>query len=400
MKYDVEITDLDHMGRGIARINNKIVFIPKSIPLDKCKIKIIKEKKNYCEGEIIEILEKSPKRIDSICSKFNECGGCDLLVMTYEEQLKYKENKVKNIISRYTNIDTDIKNIVASPDQYFYRNKVNFKVKEKIGFYKKKSYEIINIDKCFIADERINEILELIKKNMDLDGINEITIRTSKDNIMVIFNSNRSIDVEGIKDKVNSIYVNDEKVYGSDYIKEKIGDYEFVISPDSFFQVNTKQTKNLYEKVLEYANLNGDEVVLDLYSGTGTIGIYLSSLVKKVMSIEINKSAVKDAKKNKEINDVNNIEFLCGDASKLIENIKEKIDVVVVDPPRAGLNDEGIKNIKKISSNKLVYVSCNPVTLARDLDRLSDMYDVLEITPFDMFPNTYHVENVCLLKLK
>ena len=320
--------------------------------------------------------------------------------MTYEEQLKYKETKVKNIISRYTNIDTDIKNIVASPDQYFYRNKVNFKVKENIGFYKKKSYEIINIDKCFIADERINEILELIKKNMDLDGINEITIRTSKDNIMVIFNSNRSIDVEGIKDKVNSIYVNDEKVYGSDYIKEKIGDYEFVISPDSFFQVNTKQTKNLYEKVLEYANLNGDEVVLDLYSGTGTIGIYLSSLVKKVMSIEINKSAVKDAKKNKEINEVNNIEFLCGDASKLIENIKEKIDVVVVDPPRAGLNDEGIKNIKKISSNKLVYVSCDPVALARDLDRLSDMYDVLEITPFDMFPNTYHVENVCLLKLK
>lgn len=407
MKYDVDISSIDHSGRGISRINDKIVFIPKTLIGERCTIKITKDKKKYYEAKLIKVIKESPKRVKSKCPYFNVCGGCDLLHMSYHDQLRYKEEKVKNIISKYTSLDKKIiQKIIPCKFEYFYRNKVNFKVRKKIGFYQKKSYDIVEVDKCLIADVSINNILKMIKDNMDLSFIKEITIKSSrnKDDIMIIFHTTRKQSVDFLKKYSTSIFFFDGKVYkkeyGKDYIVDKLGKYEFIISPSSFFQVNTDQAENLYDKVVEYADLKQSDHVLDLYSGTGTIGIYLSDKVNKVIGVEINKEAYLDAMKNKELNHVDNIEFMCGDASKLIDNVTEKIDVIITDPPRSGLDDECIKNIIKIKADRFIYVSCNPITLARDLEKLKDIYEVLEITPVDMFCNTYHVECVSLLCLK
>lgn len=407
MKYEVLISSIDHSGRGISRIDNKIVFVPKTLIGDRCIVKITKTKKNYFEAELVELLEKGPKRIKAVCPYFDICGGCDLLHMSYKDQLRYKEEKVKNIISRYTSLDKKIvKKIIPCDSKYFYRNKVNFKVRKKVGFYQKKSYDIVEVKRCLIADSNINDILNLIRNNINLDFVKEITIRSSlkNDDDMVIFHTTKKINVDALKGVVSSIVFYDGKKYeveyGKPYISDKIGKYEFIISPDSFFQVNTRQAENLYDQVLEYADLKKTDTVLDLYSGTGTIGIYLSSKVSKVISIEINKDANKDAIKNKRLNNVDNIEFMCGDASVLIDQVKDKIDVLIVDPPRSGLNDECINNIIKTKADRVVYVSCDPITLARDLEKLKSKYDTLEITPVDMFCNTYHVECVTILHRK
>ena len=196
------------------------------------------------------------------------------------------------------------------------------------------------------------------------------------------------------------VVLNNKKIYGDD-LYEDLNGLKFVISPLSFFQVNKYNTINLYNKILDYCNLSGNEVVLDLYCGTGTIGSFVSKKCSKVIGIEINEDAVKDANKNKEINNLNNIEFICGDSGKILKNNKYKnIDIVIVDPPRSGLSDLSINEIININPKKIIYTSCDPVTLARDLRKLSEKYDVLELTPVDMFPNTYHVESVCLLERK
>lgn len=407
MKYDVEITSIDHSGRGIARIDNKIVFVPKTAIGDICTIKITKTKKSYLEAELIELIKPSVKRKKPYCRFFDQCGGCDLMHMSYHDQLRYKEETVKNIITRYTKLDKKkIKSIIPFDDPYFYRNKVNFKVRKKIGFYQKKSYDIVEVDRCIIADAYINKLLQLIRETIDLSCVKEITIRSSlnRNDVMLIFHITKKINIDSLKKEAKSIVFFDGKnyeiEYGNAYIIDTIGLYQFMISPSSFFQVNTKQAQVLYDQVMDYVNPKKSDVVLDLYCGTGTIGIYLSSQVKKVIGIEINKDAVKDANKNKELNHVTNVEFLCGDASKLLHRFHTEFDVVIVDPPRAGLDDEGIQNIKRIQAKRLVYVSCDPITLARDLEKLSDVYKVKEITPVDMFCHTYHVECCSVLYLK
>lgn len=411
MNYELLIEKLDHSGRGIGKINNKVVFVPFTLPSEKCSVKILKEKKNFYEAELLEILLKSDKRCNVQCPYYYKCGGCDLLHTTYLEQLCYKENKIKNIVSRYTSLSNNlVKKIIPSDNQFNYRNKAVFKVKEKIGFYKKKSYEIIDIDKCLIVDDRINDILKIIKNNINLENISEITIRASKNasDLMICFKSNGYIDekkiISVLKEKASSLILlcnnNYKTMYGKDYIMDIINNKKFIISVNSFFQVNTLQAKKMYNKIKEYCDFKKDDVVLDLYCGTGTIGIYISDFVKKVIGIEINKTAIMNANENKKINNVSNIEFMCGDAARVISKLKEQIDVVIVDPPRSGIDDVGIINIKEILPNKLIYVSCDPITLARDLDKLKDTYEVIEITPIDMFPNTYHVECVCVMKLR
>lgn len=404
MKYDVEITSIDHSGRGISRINDKIVFVPKTLIGDFCTIKITKNKKKYFEAELIQILKPSKRREKPLCRFFDQCGGCDLMHTSYANQLRYKEETIKNIMARYTTISNKkIKKIIPFEDLYFYRNKVNFKVRKKIGFYQKKSYDIVAVDRCLIADININKLLKIIQNTIDLSFVKEITIRSSftKNDIMVIFYTSKKLNIDPIKKEVNSIIFYDGKnyktEYGNDYIIDTIGSYQFIISPSSFFQINTRQAEVLYDQVIDYAQFKKDDIVLDLYSGTGTIGIYVSSKVKKVIGVEMNKDAVKDANKNKEINHIANIEFYCEDVSKYIQHLKEKIDVVIVDPPRSGLTEEGICYIKKTKAERLIYVSCDPITLARDLEKLKDEYETEEITPIDMFSHTYHVECVCLL---
>ena len=400
MEYVVEIEKLDHQGRGICFTDGIITFVPNTLIGEKVKIKIVKNTKKIREAIVVSLLEKSSKRIDIKCN--NLCGGCNLLHMSYEDELIYKENKVKEIITKFTDLNSNIVKKIIPNNEYNYRNKATFQVKENIGFYKGKSYEIVSIDKCLLVDEKINEILKTLKK-LNLNNIYQIVVRTSKnlDESMVVFkvNGKFNIDISPLKKIVNTIILFDKEykvLYGNGYIVDKIGDYSFFISPDSFFQVNTNGAYNLYSKVLEY--VGNSNYLLDLYCGTGTIGIFLSNVCNKVLGIEINNYAVKDAIKNKELNRINNINFICKDVA--LFNDIDSFDTVVVDPPRSGLDKNTISYLLKISPEKIVYVSCDPITLARDLKLLSEKYDCLEITPVDMFSRTYHVENVCVISLR
>lgn len=396
--YQVTIESLDHQGRGIARIDKMIIFIPGVLPNEIVKIKIVNMKKNYLEGEVVSFIKKSDIRIKPICPYYNECGGCDLMHMPYDEQLKYKEEKVKNIMKRYASLDCVV-NIIPCDKPLNYRNKVTFQVKNVIGMYRKKSYDIVPIDKCLLLDEKINECLKKLQTK-NLEHIKQIIIRASFDNIMVILESDKDIDI-GVHDldfnvikKVNNNYIN---IKGNDYLIDKIGDKKYKISPSSFFQINKNQTKKLYDVVLDYLNLDGSEKVLDLYCGTGTIGIYIANYANEVLGIEINKDAIVDAKSNAKLNNIHNINFMAGDVGNIIKNINFVPNKVIVDPPRSGLDKKTISELFKLLPEKIVYVSCDPITLARDLSELKNKYLVKEITPVDMFCQTYHVECVCLL---
>lgn len=401
---EVLIDRLDHQGRGIGKIDNKTIFVYNALPNELVDVEVIFENKKFMEGRVIKYLKTSDKRIESKCPYFKECGGCDLWNIEYSDELKYKENKVRQIIEKFSNIDTKfIKQIVGNKADN-YRNKATFHVKCKVGYYKRKSNEIIPIDKCLIVDDKINKILDEIKK-LDLTNIYELVIRTSHylDDSMIVLkikdNINEQNFIDNLKDITTNIIIYKDKkyktIYGEGYIFDMIGEYKFKISPDSFFQVNTVQAKKLYDKVLEYLEPNND-LVLDLYCGTGTIGIYVSKYCKKVYGIEINEYAIEDAFINKKINNIDNIDFRCLDTSDI--NIKEKYDKIIVDPPRSGLDKKTVNYLLNSESKRIVYVSCDPVTLSRDLDLLSEKYNVIEITPVDMFSRTYHVENVCLLE--
>ena len=392
----MEIVKYDHNGRGIGYLNNKIVFVSNTIIGEDVEVKIIEDKKNYSVGEVINYNKKSDLRVNNLCPYFNICGGCDIMHLPYLEQLKFKQNKIKEIINKFYGEDIIIKDIIYDKE-YYYRNKVSLKVNNKVGYFKKNSHDIVNIDKCILLDEDINKVIEILNK-IDLKSNKNIIIRRNTSGLMIIFESPINYDL--IKDYVSSIYLNDKKIYG-DILYEEMNGLKFIISPNSFFQVNKYNTINLYNKILDYCDLKGDETVLDLYCGTGTIGSFVSLKCKKVIGIEINESSIKDANINKEINKLNNINFICGDSGKILKDNKYKnIDIVVVDPPRSGLSDLSIDEILNINPKKIVYTSCDPVTLARDLKKLSEKYKVMELTPVDMFPHTYHVESVCVLERK
>ena len=396
----VKIVAFDHQGRGIAKINNKVVFVPNTLVGEIVNIEILIDKKKYAVGLVKEIVKKSPKRVNVLCPYYDKCGGCDLLHIEYNEQLKLKEEMVKNIFDRYLKKEVKINKIVSGK-QYNYRNKVTLQVNKNIGFFNKSSYDIVNIDNCLIASENINYFINSLKK-MNLKDVSQVIIRCSKNtnDKMLAFKTNKNIDINLLKDNVSSLIINDKVIYGKNKIIERLKDYQFVISPNAFFQTNTDMAINLYDTVIEMANFDLNDIVLDLYCGTGTIGIYISKYVKQVLGVEINQSAINDAKENKKINNIKNISFICEDSSKVLKNIKYKPNVVIVDPPRSGLTKKLIDDLLKIKANKIIYVSCNPLTLVRDLNLLENKYDVVSVTPVDMFPNTHHVECVCVLKLK
>ena len=404
--YKVEVTKLDHQGRGIAKINDKIIFIPNALPCETIDVNIVLEKKKYYEGTIKEIINASDKRIKPICPYFEECGGCQFLNMNYQDSLDYKQNKVEEIMNKYLGIKIKINDIVACDNNLYYRNKTTFQVKNDIGFFKEKTNTLIPVDKCYISDIRINDIYKEVKDNIDLINVNQIIIRATKNTLesMVIFKTSNYVDnkriIDVLKNKVDSIYINDELIYGKGKIIENLCNKNFYISPSSFFQVNTVQAEKLYNKAIEYANIKKEDTVLDLYCGTGTIGIVASDKAKKVIGVELNREAIKDANENKKLNNINNIEFYAGDVGKILNKNNYKPNTIIVDPPRAGLDSLALSQILNIKPKKLVYVSCDLLTLDRDLKLLSNDYDILELTPVDMFPYTAHVESVCVLKLK
>ena len=392
------IDRLDHQGRGISSLD-KVTFIPNTLPGEVVDIDITTSKSKYNIGKVNKYIKISDDRIEPLCPYYNVCGGCDLMHLSYKDELKYKENKIKDIMNRYAKLD-NVSNIIGCDKELNYRNKVTFKVDKKISLSKKESHELVNIDRCLLISDKMNNYITIINK-MDLSNISEVIIRESINDTMIIFMCDEDVNIDTSTLDCNVIKYYKEYVIlkGNNYIVDKIGNLSYKISPSSFFQVNKYQVKKLYDLVLDNIKPSKDDKVLDLYCGTGTIGLYVSNYVDEVLGIEINKDAIKDANYNKELNNIHNISFIAGD-SKIIHNINFKPNKIIVDPPRAGLDKKVIDDIIRINPERLIYVSCDPITLARDLNILKEKYNINKIIPVDMFPRTYHVETVCVLERK
>lgn len=407
--YDTYVIGLENEAQGVCKINGMIVFVPKVLVGEKIRIRITEIKKNFARGKAVEILEESKERIESKCPYYEECGGCDLRHQTIDENLKFKREKVYNALKRIGKIDVDVEKCVPSFKNDNYRNKASFKVEnDRIGFYKEATYQLTDIKECLLVENEINDCLKEVRKYIKNNNnkINSITIKYGNARGELLIDI-YSLDEEDIKiidfliDKVSCLKTaifNDKVVYGKGYIEEISNGLMFDVSSKSFFQVNSMQAEKLYDTAIKSAKLSKNDVALDLYCGTGTITMIVSKYVKKVIGIEIVEDAIRNAKQNMNINNINNVNFICGDATKEISKIKEKIDVIFVDPPRKGMDRKAISIMKKINPKKIIYISCNPVTMARDISYLTDLYDVKKVIPFDMFPNTAHVECVCVME--
>lgn len=386
----VKIDKLSHDLRGITKIDNKITFIPKTLPEEVVNIRITKQKKKFNEGCLTTIIEESKDRVKYICPYYDICGGCDTGHILYSKSIMYKKDMVVDIFKRYCDMNVNMDIVYDDDNIYNYRNKITLRVND--GKLALVGESLVNIDYCYLVNDNINRVIGILN-GICLDGIDEVIIRGT-DEIMVIIKGNIDNDklIQILKDNVSSIFINGVKVFGNDYVMINVGNYRYAVYPDSFFQVNTKMISRLYDKVLEFVG-RGDKL-LDLYCGAGTIGIYLANNFNSVRGIEQNESAIKGANLNKGINDIKNISFVCEKASDINEIVE---DVVVVDPPRSGLDSTTIKRILDSRIERLIYVSCNPITLARDINILKDKYNLVSMSLFDMFPNTSHAECVCLL---
>lgn len=389
---EVKIIDLDHKGNGIARIDNKIVFIPKTIPLDLVDIDIVKNHKKYDDGRVNKIISGSEDRIDSLCPYYEICGGCNISNLNYNKQLEYKKNKIINIFKRYLNMDINPE-IIGSDNRYEYRNKITYKCKDgKLGLVSIDN-EIVNIDRCYLVSDKVNKLYENICKE-DLNKVEKIIIKECDNGLILSIDGDMNIDK--IKDMCLSIYIDSKCVYKREDGYINIGDIKYKVSMDSFFQVNTNNISRLYDVVLKYGNFTLSDRVIDLYCGVGSISLYVSRYVGSVLGIEIIEDAILDAKDNAKLNNISNAKFICGDVSKLFDESVYS-NKIIVDPPRTGLDNNTIDVLNKIDVDKLIYVSCDPMTLVRDLSKL-DKYMIEDVTLVDMFPQTHHVE--CVIKLQ
>lgn len=377
----LEIKKLDHQARGISYINEKIIFIENALPNEIVEIEIIEEKKKYMKGKVVNYIQKSEDRIIPNCKYYDKCGGCNLQHLSYDNQLQYKQNKIIEICKN-NDIQTDIKQIIPTK-QYNYRNKVTFKYNGKICLTQRNSNKFIPVENCCIADNKINEKLNELK-NILLKNEVDIIIK-STDNNAILYTK-----CEHKKIKMIEKYDKDSNIIKINHIK-------YIINPESFLQVNNEGMKKLYDLIKNNCDLNHN--ILDLYCGSGTIGLYVSEVANKVLGIEINKQSIEDAKKNKILNQINNIEFIQGDVKDIVIKTKFKPNIIIVDPPRAGLDKTTINYLNTSKNKKLIYVSCDPMTLVRDLKSLQE-YKIKSITPIDLFPNTSHIENICILERK
>lgn len=386
------ITDLDHLGRGIIR-KNKITFIPKTIPGDEVEYQIKKENKNYNEGRLTKTIKKSNNHIDALCPYYNICGGCNISNLSYPDQLEYKKNKVANIFKKYSNIDI-VKEILPSEKEYHYRNKITYHKDTNLGLVSIDN-DIININECLLVSNKINNLFNKIKKDNIVD-VKEITIREVDNGLILKIKGH--MNIESYKNDVIEIYENDKLIYQKEKPYIILNNIKYIITGNSFFQINTTNIEKLYNTIIEKGNFSKEDNVVDLYCGVGSITLYVSKYVKSILGIEIVPDAIENAKENAKINNITNAKFLCGDVSKLINGFIIA-DTIIVDPPRSGLDKHTIDVLNKLNLKKIVYVSCDPMTLSRDINLLTK-YKFRNITMVDMFPQTYHVENVCLLSRK
>lgn len=440
--YDIKIDNLGYEGEGVGKIEGFTVFVPGALPGEEVNAKIVKVNKNFAYGKLNKIINPSPDRTEPKCT-LKRCGGCNLMHLSYDAQLKFKRQRVIDSLERIGNIKNPlVHDTIGMENPYRYRNKAQFPIGIKdgkviAGFYALKSHEVIDTPSCLIQDEISDKVMNIIKSWANKNGVSVYDEKTEKgilrhvmvrkafktNEVMVVLVTNGydipyidelveilknniqnlSSIVQNInREKTNVVLGNKNKtIYGKDTITDYIGDLKFNISPLSFFQVNPVQTEVLYNKALEYANLTGDEAVIDAYCGTGTISLFLAQRAKKVYGIEIVKEAVQDAKKNAQENGISNAEFITGKSEEVIPDLYNKgikSDVIVVDPPRKGCDEELLRTIASMKPKRVVYVSCDPGTLARDLRYLVENgFDVAEVQPVDMFAMTGHVECVVLM---
>ena len=446
-EYIFDIISQGYEGEGIAKIDNKYpIFIEGALKGEKVKVRIVKVNKNFAYGKLMEVLEASEERVNPPCAIYKRCGGCKLQHASYKAQLDFKWDRVKDCVSKIGKLDPSIvKYPLGMEEPWRYRNKVQLPIglingEVKIGFFAPRSHDIIDMESCLIQDEIGDKVVKLTREWIEkfnirpynVDGeydekgiVRHIMIRrgfTTNEVMVVLVTNGENLphkeefvdlmvkNIPGIKSIIQNINskktnvilgLESKTLWGEDTISDYIGDFRFNISPLSFFQVNPIQTEVLYGKALEYANLTGNEEVFDAYCGTGTITLFLSQKAKKVYGVEIIPQAIDNAWINAKENKVENVEFFVGESEVVIPDLINKgvkADVVVVDPPRKGCDKKLLDAITNIDAKKIVYVSCDPSTLGRDLKVLEENgYKTLEVQPVDMFPNTAHIENVALL---
>lgn len=437
-----KIVDISHEGKGVGKKDGLTVFIEGGTLGDTVNVEITQMKKNFALGKTLEIVKPSRHRVESNCKVSDDCGGCQLRELDYTKQLKMKTQKVKSDLERIGKLENvKVHDIIGMNKPIRYRNKAQVPVGENhIGFYKKGSNSIVDTDECVIQSKSTEKAIKLIRefmKKYEVSGYNKrtnrgvirhivtkISFKTQDMMIILVTNTHKlphkeeliemiraempnvkSI-IQNVNDRRTNLVLGEKNkiIYGHGKIIDYIGDLQFKISPNSFFQVNPKQTLVLYEKALKFADLKGHETVFDIYSGIGSLSLFLSKKARKVYGVEVVKEAVEDAKENAKLNDIKNVEFFEGTAESVLPKLYEegkRADVVVLDPPRKGCETEVLDSIIKLSPEKIVYVSCNPSTLARDLNYLSENgFKVKEVQPVDMFAGSVHVETVTLIEKK
>lgn len=445
---EIKLDNLAHGGDCVGHYHGLAVFVPEGVPGERVRVKIIDKKKNYARGEIKKVIEPVDIRVTPHCPVFTDCGGCQLQHLDYDGQLKHKKEMVSDVIRKIGGLELDINPIIGSDYPFAYRNKAQFPLTKNddgeivTGFYQKGTHKVVKHHSCSIQHPLLNRIMNKtlsILNKYQLSVYNEKThqgllrhlviragICTNQALLILVtskyqFPQKKEIATSIIAEVPELIGVlqniNPEKtnvilgkntylLQGQDYYFDYIGETKYAISPLSFFQVNTLQTKKLYDIIVEFANLKGQETVIDAYCGIGSISLYLSSKMGrggKMIGIEEAEDAVIDARKNAELNNINNCEFITGKVEKKLKeflNYNICPDLVIFDPPRKGIEKSVIKTILKVLPDDIIYVSCNPATLARDLAQIKKKYIIKEIQPVDMFPHTYHIENVALMKKK
>ena len=450
--YIVDIIDQGHEGEGIPKIDGYTIFIPGAIKKEKCKILILKTTKSHAFGKVLEIINSSKDRVETECLTYQKCGGCSLRHMNYDATLNIKREIVQNLVDKTLENKIKVKKAIGMNEPYHYRNKAQYPIgydkqgNITTGVFANRTHDIIPMQECKIQNPISEYMAKLVVRFLQENNIpayqeetnrgifRHVVIKIGKKTkeVMCVLVVNRKevpeeeklveyllqnfkakypeymlrTIVKNINTKNTNVILGNQNItlYGDGYIYDKLGDYTFKISPMSFYQVNPIQTEILYHEAIKGANIQKEDIVLDLYCGIGTIGIYASAFAKKVYGIEIIEQAIEDAKENAKENSIENIEFICGDVeqalSDLLDNKKVKPNVILVDPPRRGLDNTTIQNILKVQPEKVVYISCNPATMVRDLKLLEEKYDIKEIQPVDMFPFTSHVECCSVLYLK
>lgn len=387
-----EIVKLDEFGRGITYVDGKITFVSSTIPGDIVKIKIIKEKKNYNVAEVLEFIKTSERRVKKICPYFKLCGGCCLQNINYNLELEYKKEKVINYFKKNNLV---INPIVLYDKEYNYRNKITLKVKDGlIGYYKENTHEIVEITSCAIASDSINKVIPLLKSINIKNG--NIIVRTNyKGEVLLVIDSLDNLEFSDIfKSNFRGIILNRNLIYGFDYLEEVINGITYKVSYDAFFQVN-RLASSIFEIVEK--SVSSKDIVLDLYSGVGTLALSASKNSNQVHGIEIVKNAVINARENAKINNIKNATFAVGDLDKINNNIK--FNKLIVDPPRSGLSVDVINMIKEKNPNSIIYVSCDYHTQVRDILELHN-YEIVDSYIVDLFPRTYHTECILIIEKK